>query len=55
MAEDDDLLIFLKLCKCGYARSVLEASELDAKTVLQALSYESFCTDYERAYMELNK
>ena len=32
-----------------------EVRELNARIVLQALSYESFMVDYERAYMELNK
>lgn len=49
------LLIYLRLCKAGYARSVAEAAELDARTVLQAINYESFCSDYEQAFLELNK
>lgn len=28
---------------------------MDARTVLQALAYEKFVYDYERAYIELNK
>lgn len=28
---------------------------MDARTVLQALNYEKFCSDYEMAYMELNR
>lgn len=39
----------------GYARSVKEASELDARTVLQAFAYEDFCNDFDLAFMELNK
>lgn len=54
-AEDDDLLILFKLCKAGYASSVKEAAELDARTVLQAIHYEKFCTDYQDAFSELNK
>jgi hypothetical protein len=48
-------LIYFRLCKGGFAQSVVEARELDARTVLQALAYEGFCADYEMAYMELNK
>jgi hypothetical protein len=39
----------------GIAKSVNEAKELDARTVLQALHYEKFLADYETAYVELNK
>ena len=55
MATDDPLIIYFRLCKSGYASSVTEAATLDARTVLQALSYDAFCNDYELAYMELNK
>jgi len=44
----------LKLAKAGYG-SFLEVKSFDARTVLQMLHYETFCADYERAYMELNK
>lgn len=54
-ASDDDLLIYFRLCKEGYASSVKEAAEMDARTVLQALNYEKFCSDYESAYLEINK
>ena len=53
-AKDDNLLIYFRLCKAGYATSVREAAELDARTVLQALYYEGFCSDYELAYLEIN-
>lgn len=49
------MLIYYRLCKAGFARSVAEAKELDVRTVVQALAYEKFCNDYEAAYMELNK
>jgi hypothetical protein len=52
---DDDLLIYFKLCKAGYARSIADARELTVREVLQALNYEKFCNDYEMAYLELNK
>jgi hypothetical protein len=48
-------VIHLCLVKLGYASSITEARELDARTVLQALYYEDFCSDYEKAYVELNK
>lgn len=43
------------MVKAGYAKSIHEASELDARTVVQALHYEAFLTDWEMAFMELNK
>lgn len=54
MAEDDVLLVHLRLVKAGYG-SIQEVRELDARTVLQALNYEKFSDDFERAFMELNK
>lgn len=53
--KDDVLLIYFRLCKAGYASSVKEASKMDARTVLQALAYENFLSDYEQAYIDLNK
>lgn len=52
--EEDDLLIYFKLMKAGYAQSLKEARELTAREVLQALAYERFIGDYERSYIELN-
>ncbi len=52
---DDDLLVYFRLCKAGYASSVTEAAGLSARVVLQALHYEKFCNDYENAYLELNR
>jgi hypothetical protein len=49
------MLIYFRLCKAGYAGSVLEAAEFDARTVIQALYYEDFCSDYEHTFLELNK
>lgn len=49
------LVIYFRLVKGGYASSVGEASHMDARCVLQALAYERFLGDYERAYIELNK
>ncbi len=54
-AEDDVLLIYFRLCKAGYSNSIIEARELDARTVLQALAYEKFIIDWEQAYIEENK
>ena len=48
------LLIHLRLVKAGLG-SLAEVREMDARTVIQALHYESFCDDYERAHWELNK
>lgn len=54
-AKEDDLTLYLRLCKAGYANSVLEAMQLPARVVLQALSFEKFLGDYEAAWVELNK
>jgi len=53
-SNDDDLLIFFKLVKCGYG-SLSEVKEMNAEEVLQALFYESFCSDYQSAYLEASK
>lgn len=53
--EDVNLMIYFRLVKGGYAASVGEAKQFDARTVLQALYYENFLVDFERAYIELNK
>jgi hypothetical protein len=47
--------LFLRLCREGYASSMREAKEMKAREVIQALSYEAFCADYERAYIEVNR
>jgi hypothetical protein len=49
------LLIYYRLCKAGYAKSVQEAKTMDAREVIQALAYEGFLNDYERVWLELNK
>lgn len=49
------LLVYFRLCKEGYAASISDAMTLDSRTVLQALHYENFLSDYERAFAELNK
>lgn len=54
-AADDDLLIYFRLCKAGYAQSIREARELGTRTVIQALYYELFLNEYERAYLEINR
>jgi len=40
--------------KAGYG-SLPEVKEMNAREVLQALNLEKFQSDYEGAYMELNK
>lgn len=52
---EDDLVVYFRLCKSGYASSIKEAETLDVRTVLQALAYEKFCGDYQIAFLELNK
>jgi hypothetical protein len=47
-------LIYFRLSKEGYG-SVNEIENWDARKVLQALNYEKFASDYEFAYLELNK
>ncbi len=49
------MLIYFRLCKAGYARSVPEAATLDVRTVVQALHYESFCAEYEYTYLEKSR
>jgi hypothetical protein len=51
---DSNLLIYFRLSKSGYG-TVNEIEMWDARKVLQALNYEKFCDDYERAYIGLNK
>ena len=46
--------MFFRLAKAGYG-SVTEIMEMDVRTVVQALHYESFCADYDLAFIELNK
>jgi hypothetical protein len=43
-----------RLVKLGYG-SLDRVKKMTAREVLQALYYEKFCDDYERAYMELLK
>ena len=52
--EEDPLPIIFRLVKSGYG-SVSELMEMPARTIMQALHYENFCSDYESEYMELNK
>jgi len=47
-------LIYFKLSKAGYG-TVNEIEQWDARRVLQAIHYEKFLSDYEDAYMDLNK
>lgn len=54
-AEDSNLLLYFKLCKAGYASGLEEAKKMTAREVMQALAYEKFCTDYEAAFLELNR
>lgn len=47
-------LIQCRLSKAGYG-SITEIEQWTAKKVLTALAYEAFCSDYEDAYLELNR
>lgn len=47
-------MIQLKLVKAGYG-SIEEVQKMTARQTLQALAYESFLSDYEAAFVELNK
>jgi hypothetical protein len=47
-------LIFFRLSKAGYG-SVNEIENWDVRRVLQALHYEKFISDFENAYIDLNK
>lgn len=52
-AVDDKLLVYLKLVEMGLG-SLAQVRELDSRTVLQALAYQKFKSDYQRAYIYLN-
>ena len=54
-ADDDVLTVYFRLCKAGYASSIQQAKELNAREVVQALYYEKFCNEYEKCWMEINK
>lgn len=49
------MVIVCRLAKAGYGTVRQVRYEMDAREVLQALYYEIFCSEYEEAYMELNK
>lgn len=53
--EDEELLIYFRLVKAGYASSLNEAKSLNVRETLQALHYETFLVDYEKAYIDLNR
>ena len=52
--KDDVLLIYFRLVKLGFG-TLEQVKQLDSREVLQALFYEKFLSDYEEAYLELNK
>lgn len=43
------------MVKGGWAQSLAEAREMIARDVVQALHYEGFVSDWDQAYLELNK
>jgi hypothetical protein len=53
-AEADDLVIFFRIIKAGYASSLGEAKKLTAREIIQALNYETFLADYEDEYLAIN-
>ncbi len=53
--EDEELLIYLRLVKGGWASGFDEAKRLNVREVLQALHYDTFLVDYEKAYIDLNR
>lgn len=48
------MLVFFRLAKAGYG-SLREVQQMTAREVLQAISYEKFCVDFESAYLEMRK
>lgn len=48
-------MTFFRLVKAGYARSLREAESMDARSVIQALAYETFLSQYQMTMTELNK
>ena len=49
------MLVWARMVKGRWARSLDEAQGMPARDVLQALNYEGFLADYESAYMEMNR
>lgn len=49
------MVIFCRLAKSGYGTINQIRTEMNAREVLQALHYEVFRSDFEDAYLELNK
>jgi hypothetical protein len=49
------MVLLFRLCREGYAASIQDAKEMTAREVLQAIAYENFCSDYEAAWLELNR
>lgn len=48
--------MFLRLCKEGYGPTPRDIEEkMNAREVIQALYYESFLSDYEQAFVQVNK
>jgi hypothetical protein len=50
-AKDEVGLIHFRLVKAGYG-CLKEVREMDSRSTLQALYYERFLIDYEKAYRE---
>lgn len=48
------MLIHFRLVEAGYG-TLAEVQTFGARVVLQALNYLKYCSEYERAYLELNK
>lgn len=48
------MLYHFRLVRLGYG-DLEQVRKMNAREVLQALDYERFCSQYETAYLELNK
>ena len=49
-------LICLRLAKAGYGGGIPQSiAYMDCDWVMKMIQYEDFCSDYEKAYLDLNK
>ena len=52
--REEELIIYFRLVKMGMG-DFFTVQKMTAREVVQALYYEQFLSDYEAAYIELNK
>ena len=52
--REEELIIYFRLVKMGMG-DFFTVQKMSAREVVQALYYEQFLSDYEAAYLELNR